>query len=173
MDAHCICLRRNLSQSRLRGNAESLRYRDRWVISRQLLRKLLLKKPSRPKSVPSRRLMSSHRTWMVISKWKMKVKLFSELSLKLKINFKIIEHMLNTMVHFLYFNLSYSFGYQFIKRSLFSLHHVLQSPLFHFVFKHWEDKFNWIIFWAIGGSNNWSNIKLVIQFCDIFLNMNF
>ena len=163
MDAHCICLRRNLSQSRLRGNAESLRYRDRWVISRQLLRKLLLKMPSRTKSVPSHRLMSSHRTWMVISKWKMKVKLFSELSLKLKINFKIIEHMLNTMVHFLYFNLSYSFGYQFIKRSLFSFHHVLQSPLFHFVFKHCEDKFNRIIHRWVWRWENGIYVKLIIE----------
>ena len=163
MDALSICLRRSLSQLLLRESAESLSFKVRWVISRQLLRKLLLKKPSRPKSVHSHRLMSSHRTWMVISKWKMKAILFFELSLKLKINLKIIEHMLNTMVHFLYFNLSYSFGYQFIKRSLFSLHHVLQSPLFHFVFKHCEDKFNRIIHRWVWRWENGIYVKLIIE----------
>ena len=163
MDALSICLRRSLSQLLLRENAESLSFKVRWVISRQLLRKLLLKMPSRTKSVPSHRVMSSLRTWEVISKWKMKGILFFELSLKLKINFKIIEHMLNTMVHFLYFNLSYSFGYQFIKRSLFSLHHVLQSPLFHFVFKHCEDKFNRIIHRWVWRWENGIYVKLIIE----------
>jgi len=164
MDAHCICLRRNLSQSRLRGNAESLRYRDRWVISRQLLRKLLLKKPTRTKSAPSHRVMSSHRTMELISKWRMKAILFSELSLRFNINFKIIEDMLNAIVYLLNFDLSYSFGYQFIKRPLFPLHHVLQSPLLDFVLKHCEDKFNWVIHRRIRWRKDGIYVKVIIEF---------
>ena len=163
MDEHCICLRRNLSQSLLRENAESLSYKVRWVTSRQLLRKLLLRKPLRTKLAHSHRVMSSLNTRNLIRKWKMKEILYSELSLKLYINLKIVEHMLNAIVYFLNFYLSYSFGYQFIKRSLSSLHHVLQSPLLDLVFKHCEDKFNRVIHRRVWWWKYGIYVKVIIE----------
>ena len=102
----------------------------------------------------------------------MKAILFSELSLMFNINFKIIEDMLNAIVYLLNFDLSYSFGYQFIKRPLFPLHHVLQSPLLDFVLKHCEDKFNKVIHRRIRWRKDGIYVKVIIEFQDIFPHMN-